>query len=420
MRSLFDPRPEEEQAPKPARRPLTVSELNAWVRALLDEGIPQVLVEGEISNLRRYPSGHTYFTLKDKGAQVAAVLFRGNAFGMRFRPADGGHVVVRGRVSLYEARGAYQIVVEGMEPAGLGALQRALEALRERLRAEGLFDAARKRPLPRLPRRIGVVTSPRGAALRDILRVLDRRFAGLDIVLSAARVQGDGAAEEIAAAIRALDGLGGIDVVIVARGGGSTEDLWAFNEETVARAIAASRAPVISAVGHEIDVTLADLVADLRAPTPSAAAEMVVVSREEMIARLVSLRARLLSAARLLVAEARRRFERARTDRALREAAARVRQGMLRSDELQARLRAAVAVAARGARHRLERGADRLSALSPLAVLARGYAICTIPDGDIVRDARGLAPGHRVNVHLHRGRLRCEVKEVEDVSVPEN
>ncbi|HET8945429.1 MAG TPA: exodeoxyribonuclease VII large subunit, partial [Candidatus Polarisedimenticolia bacterium] len=254
MRSLFDPRPED-QAPRPARRPLTVSELNAWVRALLDEGIPQVLVEGEISNLRRYPSGHTYFTLKDAGAQVAAVLFRGNALGMRFRPADGGHVVVRGRVSLYEARGAYQVVVEGMEPAGLGALQRALEILKEKLRAEGLLDAGRKRPLPRLPRRIGVVTSPRGAALQDILRVLDRRFAGLDIVLSAARVQGEGAAEEIAAAIRALDRLEGIDVVIVARGGGSTEDLWAFNEESVARAIAASRAPVISAVGHEIDVT---------------------------------------------------------------------------------------------------------------------------------------------------------------------
>ncbi|HEV8201605.1 MAG TPA: exodeoxyribonuclease VII large subunit [Candidatus Polarisedimenticolia bacterium] len=415
MPGLFESRPED-AAPKPSRRPLTVSELNAWVRALLDEGIPQVLVEGEISNLKRYPSGHTYFTLKDAGAQVAAVLFRGNAIGMRFRPADGGHVVVRGRVSLYEARGAYQVVVEGMEPAGFGALQRALEALKERLRAEGLFDAARKRPLPRLPRRIGVVTSPRGAALRDILRVLDRRFAGLDIVLSAARVQGEGAAEEIAAAIRALDRLDGLDVVIVARGGGSTEDLWAFNEERVARAIASSRAPVISAVGHEIDVTLADLVADLRAPTPSAAAEMVVVSREEMIARLGSLRARLLSGARLLVAEARRRFERARTDRALREAAARVHQGMLRSDELQARLRAAVAAAARGARHRLERGADRLSALSPLAVLARGYAICTIPDGGIVREARALAPGEPVRVHLHRGRMLCEVKEVDDVA----
>jgi exodeoxyribonuclease VII large subunit len=417
MSGLFDRLPDESQ--RPARRPLTVSELNAWVRALLDEGIPQVWVEGEISNLRRYPSGHTYFTLKDEDAQVAAVLFRGNALGMRFRPADGGHAVLRGRVSLYEARGAYQIVVEAMEPAGFGALQRALEALRERLRAEGLFDPARKRPLPRLPKRIGLVTSPRGAALRDILRVLDRRFAGLAIVLSAARVQGEGAAEEIAAAIGALDRLDGIDVVIVARGGGSAEDLWAFNEEPVARAIAASRAPVISAVGHEIDVTLADLVADLRAPTPSAAAEMVIVSREEMIHRLASLRARLLSAARLLLAEARRRFERARTDRALRDAAARLRAGMQRADELQARLRGAAGAATSRAGHRLERVAGRLSALSPLAVLARGYAICTIADGGIVRDARDVAAGDPVRVHLHRGRLRCEVKEVEDVPAAE-
>jgi exodeoxyribonuclease VII large subunit len=414
---LFDREPRD--ATRPTRRVLSVSELNASARALLEYEFQDVSVEGEISNLRRYPSGHTYFTLKDRDAQVAAVLFRGSALGMRFRPADGAHVVVRGRVSLYEARGSYQIVVERMEPAGLGALQAALEALKERLRAEGLLDAARKRPLPRLPQRIGLVTSPRGAALRDILRVLDRRFAGLAIVLSPARVQGDGAAEEIAAALRALDRVDGIDVVIVARGGGSVEDLWAFNEEPVARAIAASRAPVISAVGHEIDVTLADLVADLRAPTPSAAAEMVVVSREEMIARLGSLRARLLSAARLRLAEARRRFERARTDRALRDAAARVRGGMQRADELSARLRAAVAAATVRARHRIERGADRLSALSPLAVLARGYAICTIPDGGILRETRGLAPGDPVRVHLHHGRMLCEVKEVEDVPAAE-
>jgi exodeoxyribonuclease VII large subunit len=414
---LFDREPRD--ATRPTRRVLSVSELNASARALLEYEFQDVSVEGEISNLRRYPSGHTSFTLKDRDAQVAAVLFRGSALGMRFRPADGAHVVVRGRVSLYEARGSYQIVVERMEPAGLGALQAALEALKERLRAEGLLDAARKRPLPRLPQRIGLVTSPRGAALRDILRVLDRRFAGLAIVLSPARVQGDGAAEEIAAALRALDRVDGIDVVIVARGGGSVEDLWAFNEEPVARAIAASRAPVISAVGHEIDVTLADLVADLRAPTPSAAAEMVVVSREEMIARLGSLRARLLSAARLRLAEARRRFERARTDRALRDAAARVRGGMQRADELSARLRAAVAAATVRARHRIERGADRLSALSPLAVLARGYAICTIPDGGILRETRGLAPGDPVRVHLHHGRMLCEVKEVEDVPAAE-
>ncbi|HZN03148.1 MAG TPA: exodeoxyribonuclease VII large subunit [Candidatus Polarisedimenticolia bacterium] len=417
MTGLFDTAAGE--AARPTRRPLTVSELNAWVGALLEEGVPQVKVEGEISNLRRYPSGHTYFTLKDADAQVAAVLFRGNALGLRFRPADGAHVVVRGRVGLYQARGAYQIVVEGMEPAGLGALQRALEALRERLRAEGLFEAARKRPLPRLPRCIGIVTSPRGAALKDILRVLERRFDGLRIIVAPARVQGEGAGREIAGALGDLDRVREVDVVIVTRGGGSIEDLWAFNEEIVARAIAASRVPVISAVGHEIDVTLADLVADLRAPTPSAAAEMVVLSRLELFDRLASLRARLASAARYLVAEARRRFERVRTDRALREASARLREAIFRADDLGARLRAAAAGRTRDGRHRLERLAGRLGALSPLAVLARGYAVCTDVTGTILREAGGVGAGAPVRVRLHRGRLFCEVKEVEDVAPPE-
>ena len=418
MTGLSDAAPQGEAA-RPVKRPLTVSELNAWVGALLEEGVPQVRVEGEISNLRRYPSGHTYFTLKDAEAQVAAVLFRGNALSLRFRPADGAHVVVRGRVGLYQARGAYQIVVETMEPAGLGALQRALEALRERLRAEGLFDPARKRPLPRLPRCIGVVTSPRGAAIRDILQVLERRFDGLRVVVAPARVQGDGAAREIATALRDLGRIEEIDVVIVARGGGSAEDLWAFNEEAVARAIVLSRAPVISAVGHEIDVTLADLAADLRAPTPSAAAEMVVLSRLELAERLASLRARLGSSARYLLAEARRRLDRVRTDRALREAAARLRQAVLRADDLGARLRAAAAARTRDGRHRLERLAGRLGALSPLAVLSRGYAVCTDGSGTILREAGAVASGAPVRVRLHRGRLVCEVKEVDDVAPPE-
>ena len=417
MKTLFDAPLQGE--PARTRRPLTVSELNAWVGALLEEGVPQVRVEGEISNLRRYPSGHTYFTLKDANAQVAAVLFRGNALSLRFRPADGAHVVVRGRVGLYQARGSYQIVVEGMEPAGLGALQRALEALRERLRAEGLFDAARKRPLPRLPRCIGIVTSPRGAALRDILRVIERRFDGLRIVVAPARVQGEGAGHDVAKALADLDRLGGIDVVIVARGGGSIEDLWAFNEEVVARAIASSRVPVISAVGHETDVTLADLVADLRAPTPSAAAEMVVLSRLELADRLSSLRARLASSARFLLADARRRLERVRTDRALKDAAARVREAIFRADDLAARLRAAASDRTRDGRHRLEGLAGRLQALSPLAVLSRGYAVCTDAGGAILRDARGVPPGAPVRVRLHRGRLVCEVKEVDDVAPTE-
>ena len=270
MPTLFD----EADSPRPAprRRVLTVAELNALVGTLLRESLGVVWVEGEISNLRRYPSGHTYFTLKDDAAQVAAVLFRGQASWLKFRPEDGLKVIVHGRVGLYEPRGGYQVVVERMEPAGLGALQLALEQLKARLQAEGLLAAERKRPLPLLPRRIDLVTSPSGAALRDILRVLERRFAQVGVVLAPARVQGEGAAGEIAAALAALNRLGGLDAIIVARGGGSIEDLWAFNEEIVARAIAASVVPVISAVGHETDVTLADLVADLRAPTPSAAA----------------------------------------------------------------------------------------------------------------------------------------------------
>ncbi|MGH9748339.1 MAG: exodeoxyribonuclease VII large subunit, partial [Candidatus Polarisedimenticolia bacterium] len=298
MRGLFEPGPG--NAPREDRPILSVSELNALVRGMLEEAFPSVWVEGEISNLRTYPSGHTYFTLKDENAQVSAVLFRGAAAALRFRPEDGLRVVVRGRVSLYETRGSFQVVVDAIEPAGLGALQLAFEQLKARLQGEGLFEAARKRPLPMLPRRIGVVASLAGAALHDVLKVLRRRFAGLGVVIAPSRVQGEGAAREIAAAIADLNRLGGIDVLILARGGGSLEDLWAFNEEAVARAIAASRVPVVSAIGHEVDVTIADLVADLRAPTPSAAAEMVVRSRAELAATVAALRARLGSAAGLV------------------------------------------------------------------------------------------------------------------------
>jgi exodeoxyribonuclease VII large subunit len=463
MRSLFDaPR---EPAARPERRVLTVSELNAWARATLEAEIPLVWVEGEISNLRRYPSGHTYFTLKDAAAQVSAVLFRGQSGAVRFRPEDGMKVLVRGRVGLYEARGTFQIVVDGMEPAGLGALQMALEQLKARLLAEGLLDPARKRPLPLLPARIGVVTSLRAAALRDVLRVLERRFAGLSVVIAPVRVQGDGAAEEIAAGIRALNRLGGIDVLIVTRGGGSLEDLWAFNEEVVARAIAASRIPVISAVGHETDVTLADLVADVRAPTPSAAAEMVVVSRRDMVDRVAALRARLAGSTRLRFGEARRRLDRLAAARGLAAVERRVRDAMLEVDDLGARLRARLDARVRDENHRLailaqrmtparladrvvarrDRNADlaerlrmasmgglrrggerlggllgRLRALSPLEVLARGYAVCyAVPGGAILKAAAGSRVGDRVRVRLHRGRLTCEVKEVDDVAPDE-
>jgi exodeoxyribonuclease VII large subunit len=386
------------------------------VRGLLDESLPAVAVEGEISNLRRYPSGHTYFTLKDAASQVSVVLFRAQGALLRFQPGDGLKVVVRGRVSLYEARGAYQLVADALEPAGLGALQLGLEQLKKRLAAEGLLDPARKRPLPLVPRRLGLVTSPHGAALRDILHVLERRFADLEIVLAPVRVQGDGAAGEIALGLRALDELGGLDVVIVARGGGSIEDLWAFNEEPVARALAASRAPVISAVGHETDVTLADLVADVRAPTPSAAAEMVIVSRQEMARHLLGLERRLGSAARLVCARAGERLEQVRPDRALQRAAARLRDAIQAIDDREARLRAAAAERLTRAGHRMERGALRLQALSPLAVLQRGYAVCADLSGTILKDARDARRGAGVRVRLRRGRLRCIVEESEDVA----
>ena len=460
MRGLADGRPAKPE--RPGRVVLTVSELNEQVGELLAESLPSVWVEGEISNLRRYPSGHTYFTLKDADAQISAVLFRGGAPGLRFRPEDGLKILARGRVSLYEPRGSYQIIVEAMEPAGLGALQLAFEQLKARLLAEGLFDAARKRPLPVLPRRIGMVTSPSGAAIRDILRVLRRRFANLEVVIAPARVQGEGAANEIVQGIRDLNRLGGLDVLIVTRGGGSLEDLWPFNEEAVARAIVASKIPVISAVGHEVDVPISDLVADLRAPTPSAAAEMVVRSKQELQDRIAGLRARLLAAGRLAIAHLRESLRALEAERALDAVRARLRDAMLRVDDLTFRLRTRLDRTSVGARHRLEilaqrmpprrlaerlpgrraqvtalgrllRSAlearlrrardavaafgERLEALSPLAVLARGYAICRLPGGGpILKDASRVRRGESLEVRLHRGRLDCEVTGIDEES----
>ena len=430
---------------------LTVSELNALAQEILEETFPSIWVEGEISNLRRYPSGHTYFTLKDEGAQIAAVLFRGASQSLPFRPEDGLKVLARGRISLYEARGTFQIIVDALEPAGLGALQLAFEQLKARLLAEGLFDAARKRSLPLLPRRIGIVASPASAALRDVLKVLSRRFANLEVVLAPSRVQGEGASLEIVEAIRLLNRLGGVDVLILARGGGSLEDLWPFNEERVARAIAASGVPVVSAVGHEVDVTIADLVADLRAPTPSAAAEMVVRSKEEMVERIASLRSRLVAAMRLLVAAAGDALEEAGSARA-RQAVrdrlddltgrlgthvqrttteARHRLAILRermtpgrlaarlllrrsaADGLERRLQSASAARQQRARDQCAAYAERLQALSPLAVLGRGYAICRLQDtGAILKDSAAVRAGDAVSVLLHRGSLGCAVTEV--------
>ena len=438
------------------RRVLTVSELAQQLRSVLEERFPAVWVEGEISNFKVYGSGHAYFTLKDEGAQIRAVLFRNRTRRIRFEPKDGLHVLAFGSLEVYAQRGEYQLVVELLEPRGLGALQLAFEQLKTRLTAEGLFDARRKRPLPRFPRKIGIVTSPSGAAIRDMLRVIGRRFAGLSIVVAPARVQGDGAASEIAQGVADLNALGDVDVIIVGRGGGSLEDLWAFNDETLARAIAGSKAPVISAVGHEVDFTIADFVADLRAPTPSAAAELVVREKQALVETVRDLGARLdraitrrldrerarlaaLAERRVLSDPARplrdhqRRVDDA-TARLLRGSHARLREMVHHFELATASLRRSSPVArvARG-RHQLTQLSARLTtdmhrelerrrqrvggvlgrldSLSPLGVLGRGYSLTRLADGEIVKTSRQAPVGTRVDVLLGEGRLGCRVEE---------
>ena len=290
----------------PERRVFTVSELNSAIRGILDREFQDVWIVGEISGTKLAASGHYYFTLKERDAQLRCVCFRSTHRYLKFKPQDGVAVLARGRIDVFEARGEYQLLVEFLEPQGHGALQFAFEQLKKKLAAEGLFEASRKRPLPRFPRRIGIVTSPRGAVISDMLQILERRFPGLHIRLFPALVQGDGAAEEVCRGLEFFGRSGWAELIIVARGGGSLEDLWAFNEEAVARAIVASPVPVVSAIGHETDVTIADFVADLRAPTPSAAAELIVSTRDELRAGIETLRRHLAQAARYRMAMARR------------------------------------------------------------------------------------------------------------------
>jgi exodeoxyribonuclease VII large subunit len=436
--SLFDlpfeePEPPASPQPEapPPRRVLTVSDLNARIRASLEDQFIEVWVEGEISNSKVWNTGHMYFTLKDPGAQIKGVMFRSALRSLRFRPQDGLHVIARGRVSVYEPKGEYQLICEHLEPEGLGSLQLAFEQLKQRLQAAGLFDPKRKRPLPALPRKIGVVTSLDGAAVRDIIQVLRRRYPDAHIVIRPTRVQGDGAALDIARAMAAIGRVKGVDVVIVGRGGGSIEDLWAFNEEVVARAIAGCPVPTISAVGHETDVTIADFVADMRAPTPSAAAEMVVARKDDFCNHIDRLAHRVTAAmrGRLHRAESRLRALESRSTVIRSEIAARHRRyvSLWRSLEtfdlrrrlarIRERLAAAdgrLAAASARTRHRadgrLRATAARLGALSPLAVLGRGYAVCWNADRTaIVRDAARVAEGDRVRVTLARGELNCHV-----------
>ena len=435
---------------------LTITELTGAIRTMLESSYPQIWVEGEISNARLWKTGHLYFTLKDARAQIRAVMFRSTVNLLRFKPENGQHVVARGRVSVYDPKGEYQIVCEHLEPHGLGALQLAFEQLRERLAQEGLFDDSRKRALPALPRKIGVVTSPDGAAIQDILNILGRRYPNAHIVISPTRVQGEGASTEIVRALKNLERVSGIDVMIVARGGGSIEDLWAFNEEAVARAVADATVPVISAVGHETDVTICDFVADVRAPTPSAAAELVVTQLEEFTARINRQEERLMAAARVGLQQRREKVHRlerrpsfagwpARLAGRGRHAAelthrlsgltativgTRVRRAHVaqlrlealnldrRLGRIQTRLVEARARMTRGLsdvlgvrRVRLHAAAARLGALSPLGVLARGYAVCwDAQRSSALRRATQVQVGDSVLVTLHSGELDCEVK----------
>jgi exodeoxyribonuclease VII large subunit len=403
----------------PGRRVYTVSALTTEVKAVLEDSFPAIWVEGEISNFKHHTSGHMYFTLKDAQAQIRGVMFRGHNRLLRFQPTDGLAVLVCGAVTVYERRGEYQIAAEFMEPKGVGALQLAFEQLKARLEAEGLFRDSRKRPLPLLPRKIGIVTSPTGAVIRDMLTIIARRFPGLEVLIHPVAVQGAGAAGEIAAALRRLGSRTDLDVLIVARGGGSLEDLWAFNEEIVARALAASPIPVISAVGHETDVTIADFVADLRAPTPSAAAELVVAQRDELRLRVDELAVRGLSALQRVMAVRRSRVEMLGRHLLLLSPVAHLARQADRLQGLRRRLGAWWVLFRTVRSERLARAAATLESLSPLGILGRGYSICfALPGRRVLKTAAEASPGSMVAVRLHQGELQCVVQAVQSVEEP--
>jgi exodeoxyribonuclease VII large subunit len=440
----------------PERRIYSVAELSLEIKGLLEKRFPDVWVAGEVSNFRGATSGHLYFTLKDDKAQIRAVCFRNQARYLKFKPQDGISVIARGHLGVYEARGEYQLYVDYLEPAGIGALQLAFEQLKQKLAAEGLFDTARKKPLPMLPRTVGVVTSPTGAVIRDILRVLKRRYSNMNVLLYPVKVQGEGAAGEIAEGIQYFNKHRAAEVLIVGRGGGSLEDLWTFNEEAVARAIAASRIPVISAVGHETDFTIADFVADLRAPTPSAAAEVVVHRKQDFVDELRDRARRMTQSMRLVISEARQRLaglrmhyvfkamldrvgERARrVDDAIADMTRRMREKMTDSreallhslagivrydfrralivervelDERQLRLQAAFARLVTERRNRLLHIETLLIERSPRTILDRGYSITRDAQGHIVRDAARVNVGDELSIRIARGEVGATVRD---------
>jgi exodeoxyribonuclease VII large subunit len=394
------------------RRPYTVSQLMARIRSTveMDPRLMDVWVEGEVSNFRQVASGHCYFTLKDAGAELRCVMWRDRARGMRALPNNGDSVLAHGRVGVYEQRGDLQLYVDALEPLGLGWLYQEYERLKARLEAEGLFAAERKRPLPRFPRRIGVVTSPDAAALRDILNILSRRYPLAEVVLAPTLVQGEEAPPQIIAALRALNAREDIDVILLARGGGSLEELWAFNDERVARAVAASRIPVVCGVGHETDFSLADFAADRRAPTPSAAAELATPDRAELAQQVRTLRARLVRALEADLARRRGRVqEQVRVLRRL-SPALRLSQTRQRLDDLTERAGRAIRHQIAVRRERLAGLAGRLEGVSPLATLERGYAIVRrAADGLIVRSPSQVAVGDALRVRVRDGEFGARV-----------
>ena len=394
-----------------APQAITVAQLTGQIKDLVETGFPSVWVTGEISNYSRPQSGHSYFTLKDDQAQIRAVLWRGTASKLKFDVADGMDVICHGHLDVYAPRGSYQLVVDELQPKGMGALELALRKLREKLAAEGLFDAARKRPLPAFPRRLAFVTSPTGAAVRDFLEVLRRRWRGVDVLVIPARVQGDGAAQEIVAGIRLANRLSPPpDVLIVGRGGGSLEDLWAFNEEPVVRAIAASRVPTVSAVGHEIDVTLADLAADVRALTPSEAAERVVPSADEITKRMRGYNERLRAAIsrRLIIVGT--KLAAMTGHRAFRRPFDVIHERSRRLDELSMRAALAARTFYRDRQAAVKTLAGKLESLSPLAVLERGYSVTTDESGRLLRNATKLRVGQSIVTRFSKGTAKSKVE----------
>ena len=394
-----------------------MTELTAYIRRLFerDHVLARLRVWGELSNFRRHHSGHCYFTLKDVGASLRCVMFRSRAVGLRFIPKDGMRVRLTGNVSVYERDGNYQLYVDSMAPDGLGDLSAAFAKLREKLMLEGLFEESRKKLIPFMPKAVGVVTSPTGAALRDIVTVAKRRHPGIPLLLAPAQVQGEEAPEQIVRGIELLDRSGRVDVIVIGRGGGSIEELWAFNDERVVRAVAAAATPIVSAVGHQTDFTLSDFAADLRAATPSQAAELVVPDRLELLRRLSSARRRLNQSLQHRLIERRLRLERCLQSSLFRRPRELLRDRAQLLDQLTERLTNAMHAALNQQQHRLNIASEKLNLLNPWGVLQRGYSVVRRQDGSVVSSAASVETGESLDVWLHKGKLTVNVTATEKV-----